>query len=79
VAHTCGVVLGCDHDSEIEVLSTMKAQEKAQAMLSDDKVRKEREAHERADKEKQVVIREGLRLRWTKRLKVNTVPLLKMI
>jgi hypothetical protein len=37
----------------------MKAQEKAQAMLSDDKVRKEREAHERADKEKQVVIREG--------------------
>jgi hypothetical protein len=49
----CGVWIG-----DNEMISTLVAQEKAQAMLTEARVRKEKEKCENMDKEKQLIIRE---------------------
>jgi predicted RNA polymerase sigma factor len=35
IARSCGIEMGCGETSALEILSTMKAQEKAQAMLNE--------------------------------------------
>jgi hypothetical protein len=54
----CGVWIGDNEMKKNEMISTLVAQEKAQAMLAEARVRKEKEKCENMDKEKQLIIRE---------------------
>jgi hypothetical protein len=59
LAATSGVWLGDEGSTRNEIISTLVALEKAQAMLTKARVRKEKEQLEKMDKEKQLIIREG--------------------
>jgi hypothetical protein len=52
VAHSCEIMLGDNENTEIEAIKKIEAQEKAQVMLIDDRLRKERELHIEKEKQK---------------------------
>jgi hypothetical protein len=77
VAKSCGVVIGNEHVSEIEVINTLEAYEKAQAMFAAARVRKQKETQLKADNENQIIIRGGMNKIMRKRMIVNRQSLLR--
>jgi hypothetical protein len=61
VAQSCGIILGKDESSVLEVIKTLEAQEQAQAMLNDASIRRERELQLEKEKQQQLVNIEGYR------------------
>jgi hypothetical protein len=56
VAASCDIKLCSNEDKEIDVISTMIAKERAQAMLAQTRVRKEREPQEEKNKNKLLMV-----------------------
>jgi hypothetical protein len=54
-AQSCGIKMRDDTTSALDVINTMEAQEKAQAMLNEARIRKEREIQLEKEKTKQLV------------------------
>jgi hypothetical protein len=59
VAQSCGIKMGNDEASLIEVIKTLEAQEQAHAMLNDARIRRERELQLEKEKKQQLVNIEG--------------------
>jgi hypothetical protein len=55
VAQSYGIYMGDSETAALDILSTMEAQEKAQAMLNEARIRKERELQIEKEKNKQLV------------------------
>jgi hypothetical protein len=59
VAQSCGIEMGNVKTSALKIISTMEAQEKAQAMLNETRIRRERELQLEKEKNNQLVVIEG--------------------
>jgi hypothetical protein len=59
VAQSCGIEMGNVKTSALEIISTMEAQEKAQAMMNEVRIRRERELQLEKEKNNQLVVIEG--------------------
>jgi hypothetical protein len=56
VATSCSINLGSNEENELEVISTMLAKERAQALLAETRARKERELQDEKNRNKLMLV-----------------------